>query len=873
MKSLFVTVFFLFIGCQSMWAKTVELYFDPNVDQVAFAAQEIESALMKSGLHFTARPVDQFTGSTAHQIILIDTSHSLLKSQKIRYAENLQAEGFSIRKKDNSIWVIGADAAGTMYGGLELSEVIRIGGLEVVENVDQNPYMAMRGTKFNIPLDVRTPSYSDVSDAAQHNIAEMWSFDFWKEYIDNLARYRFNFISCWNLHPFPSLVKVPDYPDVALEDVQRSTVNWKENYDLEGTGFDAPEIVNNVEIIKKITMDEKIDFWRDVMAYGKSRNVEFYFITWNIFTNGTDGKYGITDDVDNETTRDYFRKSVKQMFLTYPDLKGIGLTTGENMYGASFQDKEDWAFDTYAQGVLDAAKEQPGRKMTLIHRQHMAGALDIAEKFKPVIDHPDIEFIFSFKYAKAHVYSSTTQPYHPGFVNDIQSRGDLKTIWTLRNDDIYYFRWGAPDFVREFLQNIPYEVSRGFYYGSDQYIWGREFLALDSESPRQIEIVKHWYHWMMWGRLGYDPTMSNERFTHILQAKFPNVDAQKLFTAWQEASMIYPKTTGFHWGSLDFQWYIEGCQSRPGPAQTPSGFHDINRFINLPTHNGTDYVSIPDFVKAKLAGDKMNGTTPYQVADQIHSHADKSLALLAGMNHNGDKELRLTLDDIRTIAWLGKYYAHKINAATDVALFRETLDADFHDSAVAELQQAALYWRSYASLALSQYDNPLWTNRVGYVDWRKTYRDVIYDIRSIGGEVRIPSMEPSPGGSILEAEEANFETFASSKNIKGYTGSGYVIMDRDKGKHSITWNYNAPLIGKYILEFRYINAWDRNTDLVVSINDQPVDVLQLWSSGTQASWVWDRLLVDVGEGENTISVKVNGRILMDHINILYAGTK
>ena len=45
--------------------------------------------------------------------------------------------------------------------------------------------------------------------------------------------------------------------------------------------------------------------------------------------------------------------------------------------------------------------------------------------------------------------------------------------------------------------------------------------------------------------------------------------------------MIYPLTTGFHWGALDFQWYIEGCQSRAEFAQTPTGFHDINRFISL----------------------------------------------------------------------------------------------------------------------------------------------------------------------------------------------------------------------------------------------------------------------------------------------------
>ena len=76
------------------------------------------------------------------------------------------------------------------------------------------------------------------------------------------------------------------------------------------------------------------------MAYGKSRNIDFYVITWNIFVNGTDGKYGITDNIDNPVTRDYFRKSVKQMFVTYPDLEGIGLTTGENMQGYSTKKKK-----------------------------------------------------------------------------------------------------------------------------------------------------------------------------------------------------------------------------------------------------------------------------------------------------------------------------------------------------------------------------------------------------------------------------------------------------------------------------------------------------------------------------------------------------
>ncbi|MCK5105527.1 MAG: carbohydrate-binding family 6 protein, partial [Cyclobacteriaceae bacterium] len=386
---------------------------------------------------------------------------------------------------------------------------------------------------------------------------------------------------------------------------------------------------------------------------------------------------------------------------------------------------EDWAYQTYAQGILDAAAEMPDRKFTFIHRQHQTGAREIAKKFKLLIDNKNIKFLFSFKYARAHVYSSTKQDYHENFVKDI---GKMKTIWTLRNDDIYHFRWGAPDFVREFIQNIPHDVSRGYYYGSDQWIWGREFLMKEPETPRQIEIVKHWYHWMMWGRLGYNPKISNKRFTQILQAHFHEVDATKLFTAWQEASMIYPITTGFHWGPLDFQWYIEACKSRPGYAQNKTGFHDVNRFINLPPHPKSGFQSIPDYVKMILANETSHLASPFEVAQKLNSNSNKAMGILEQLKVGGNKELKVTLHDIQTMALLGKYYAHKINGSANLALYRETKDKKYQDEAVAQLTQALEFWKKYTETALQQNINPLWTNRVGYVDWLKITEWVAQDI-------------------------------------------------------------------------------------------------------------------------------------------------
>jgi hypothetical protein len=866
------------IAVMTCSATPVSVFHDDSSPQISFAVSEIHHAYKKYGNPASFFPLSAVDSENQHPRLVLATLHQpsvihALKKAGASPSASLQAEGFCLRVTQNpdTVWVIGYDEGGAMYGGLEVAEWIRIGQYATIQDLDQNPYMPMRGTKFNIPLDARTPSYSDVSDAAQQNIAEMWNFDFWKEYIDNLARHRYNYISLWSLHPFPSLVKVPDYPDIALDDVKRSTVAWKEDYSLEGIGFDSPEILQNLETLKKISMDEKIEFWRKVMRYGKERNIDFYVVTWNIFVNGTDGKYGITDRIENKTTIDYFRKSVEQMFLTYPDLAGIGLTTGENMKGADFKQKEDWAFRTYAQGVLDASKKQPGRKIRFIHRQHMAGAKEIAAIFKPLIENEDIDFIFSFKYAQAHVYSSVNQIFHQNFVKDV---GDIKTIWTLRNDDIYRFRWGAPAFVREFIQKIPYEVSQGFYYGSDQYIWGREFMSLEPESPRQLEIDKHWYHWLLWGRLGYDPHLRDERFIQILQARYPEIDATKLFTAWQEASMIYPKTTGFHWGALDFQWYIEACKSRPGPAKTETGFHDVNRFITLPPHAGTGYASIPKTIQAQKRGEVVKGLAPDKLADQIHTHADTALALLDTISYGDNKELRQTLDDIRTIAYLGKYYAHKIHAAYQLALYRENLNRNGQTLAIAHLSKAATCWRYYSAIALAQYSNPLWTNRVGYCDWRELMGYAIDDIVIAGEQPQFAclsnSMQPTHGGTLLEAEKADIRNGEKSTLISGHTGSGYVDFETTADIGSLEWQYRAPQSGTYLLEVRYTRPATKS-NAVIFINDSEVSTVPLWSSGAKAVWLWDRAAVQLEQGDNTIRLHLEGEPLIDHVNVIYAG--
>jgi len=735
---LFAVCTLVAMSAMPVHAADAEIGFDKSSAPTTFAVAELEAALSNRGYAVKRAVAVPPKELVRVQFLRAGASvvSTLVKLSRVD-SKAIESEGFVLRRQPGEgpaqFYIFSRDDGGAMYGGLELAEQIRARGVEGVVDTDRNPHMSMRGTKFNIPLDLRTPSYSDMSDSAQENIATVWDFDFWRAYLDALARDRYNFVSLWNLHPFPSMVKVPKFPDVALEDVWRSKTKFDEDYSTRTTGIVTPAMLANKEVVKQLSIEQKIEFWRRVMRYAKDRNIDFYVMTWNVFTYGVDGKYGITDAIDNPRTVDYYRASVRAMFRTYPLLRGIGLTAGENMGAvsgeASFQAKENWAFATYGQGVLDAARAEPKRQFRLIHRQHETRAQDIAKTFRPVIAQPNVDFVFSFKYAQAHALSSTTQTFHKGY---LESLGNLKTLWTIRNDDALMYRWAAPDFVRDFIGNIPREKTQGFYYGSDMWVWGREFLALDPKLSRQLEVDKHWLHFLLWGRLGYDPTLDNEGIAELLGQRFPGIDARKFLAMWQDASMIYPLVTGFHWADFDFQWYIEGCRSRPGPAKTASGFHSIETFINQPVHPGTHNITIPAYVTGVMAKDIPPGITPLQVADQIDGHANRAIASLVDIDQSArgstTAEYGATLNDIALMSSLGKYYAAKIRGATELALFRATLAAEHRDKAVEYMKVAAQNWTQYSQRARLAYRNPVWTNRVGILDWAELDTEVARDI-------------------------------------------------------------------------------------------------------------------------------------------------
>jgi hypothetical protein len=655
--------------------------------------------------------------AVAHGMTLGDDAKATRVDLTVKKVGDAVAQSYTIRVKREggvrAITVTGADAAGAMYGGLDIAEALRTGTFESLKDSDHKPHIAQRGIKFNIPLDLRTPSYTDCSDAAQANIPEMWKREFWTEYFDAMARHRYNVLSLWSLHPFPSLVKVQEFPEVALDDVWRTRAKLDDTFSFSGSDMVRPAMLADHEVVKRISIDEKIEFWRWVMEQAADRGIKVYFFTWNVFTFGADGKHGITNDMENDITKKYFRASVRETVKTYPLLAGMGITAGEGMpEKMDSKAKEAWLADTYGEGVRDALKDDPKREFRMIHRFHWTAQSEILDAFK---DYPG-PFDFSFKYSVAHMYSITKPTFIQPLLENIAP--GRKTWLTVRNDDIYSFRFGDPTYIREYIQNMPpADKMAGFYMGPDGYVWGRDFLERNpSPGPRPLVMEKQWYSFLLMGRLAYDPTLPDALFGQLLAARHPKASAAHLFRALKSASQVMPLTTRFFWGDIDLKWFPEACWShRRSKGQ---GFYTVRHFMEGSSMPGANVLCIRDWRLAEKTGRPLVlQITPLEIAEALEASAKETWAALDHVREPAkqDTELQKNVTDCEALGWLGRYYASKIRGACALAQY----DMDSHEAdqatALRHLTDALAHWKKYAAVRDAHYLPALY-NRVGYVD-------------------------------------------------------------------------------------------------------------------------------------------------------------
>ncbi|MFC6334371.1 hypothetical protein ACFP56_17220 [Paenibacillus septentrionalis] len=687
----------------------MQLYYDHNDSMVRFGVEHIRNSLKQKGIEF----VESFI--TYGSLVLPKNGIVIRKitgkkGNPAPYAD----QAFKIYSDEDSIHIEASDSRGLMYGCLEWAERILLDQTSLREPIEQSPAIGIRGIKYNLPY-----APFDSGDPFVENEETCLDINYWKAFIDMLARHRYNCLSLWSEHPYHLMVVSSKY---------RSTNPYTD-----------------------IEIDRNIRFFRQLFQYATDRGVDVYLFTWNIrlIPQAAVG-LGLPENVgdfgnmydhlihrvglplnrfrsQSDLIRDYIKEMVLQLLLTYPELKGLGTSASEWMDGDGYE-REAWIVDTYLEAI-----NQSGRDIPFIHRTNMQNAgKEIKEMIMPHIK-PE-KFYISWKYSNAHCYSHPRPQFEKlwkaweGIDLD-----ETQVLYTVRNDDVFTHRWGDPEYIRDYVRGMLKPYVKGFYWGADGYVWGKDFQHIDyGHKTWTYDFERHQFQFLLWGRLSYNPDVKPEVWVLSLQEHYDREHAPLFLEGLSSASKVIPAVNRLFWIDYDFQWHPESCLSEV------SGFKTILDFVDAAPMPGVNVMSLRQYAEAEA--DLISGTiviqsydeTPIDILRQLEQAADRTERVVkqlhAGLGELCGGHAECTLSDLQAYAEMARYYYCKFSAALSLNRYRVSGSLVHREHAVEALQQGVKHWDKLGRYWAS-HNKPYFMARVkhtfGYPFYR---RDVLADI-------------------------------------------------------------------------------------------------------------------------------------------------
>jgi hypothetical protein len=580
-------------------------------------------------------------------------------------------EAFQVDVENNMVTVIGGDATGVMYGLFDIKEQIESGSKTLVSS-SESPYLSFRAIKFNLPW----MSYRN-GEALQLHSETVGDTLFWRSFLDMMAENRFNALTLWSQHPFHYMVKLENYPE-ACGFTDEEMADWKK-------------------------------FWEYIFREAKSRGIETYIVNWNIFVSpefakahgvaeySIDNQYFISQGDTSELVKDYMRESVRAVIDAYPDLTGLGISHGEGMGGMTPEERQKWMLDAYIQGVRNAS-----RKVKFIHRIPFSAdtgsagstSVDVERMTRRSLDTlscfiSPIHTELKFNWSHAHSTPSLVKV-HGGELTDTYWNPlpeNYRLAWMMRNEDFFVLRWGQPEFIRKHIAENTKPYVNGYYVGSECYIPAKDFITSLNGTSNQYAFERQWMFYKNWGRLMYNPKTPDTVFEQAFLNRFPRY-GKDLFVAQKEASRVPLVIASFWNATWDFTLYSEGMLAM---ENNQVKLISLGAMSNKQPMEPT-WMSISEYLdngEKALAGK----VSPVQLADSVQSFCTKALEQVSPIVPGKNTDLLYEVSDIKSWAFLGLYFSHKLRAAIEYRKYIQSGDGDSLNNAVAWLEKATGYWQ------------------------------------------------------------------------------------------------------------------------------------------------------------------------------------
>jgi hypothetical protein len=564
-------------------------------------------------------------------------------------------ESYVIAAIAGTTWVVGRDAVGAMYGALQVAERLRLEGATALPPsapLRGAPGMSFRGANLFWVL-------PEMGESAWWFLDE----DFWRDYLDLLAHARLNVLDLHGMYDLGSTI----FPNALLY-LARSV-------SFPNVGAPPADRDRNLAMLNR------------VIAMARARGIRVGLMTYSA-TADLGGAAGTMADADLQT---YVREAAADVAARVPGLAMMGFRTGESGRPAS------WYADTFVNGVRQVAPA-----MTLATRTWGSSKTEILSLASSIGSNMVVEAKFNAEhlgppYAIAggamagwasYSYQDYLNPPHPWtFVFQVRAGGSHQIFReasygrTQRAITALAFSPAVAGFTLE--PPTAYTPQRDYYHASATDQFSRWAFARDD------------LMYLEWGRLGYDPNEPEAHFRQIL-AREAGTDA--LWPSVQAASDIVPwilagRTCGPDSRNFEPEMELGGDVGQwagfaGGPRAVPScdGAAPFDTFA----------IASPDEAAADLvAGVPTSRVTPADIASFVLN--DAALAAQASAEPAASALARDVARECWALADLGRYFGHKLQGATALAVYERVGGADWLDSARAAVKAAGDGWRALAA--------------------------------------------------------------------------------------------------------------------------------------------------------------------------------
>lgn len=603
------------------------------------------------------------TGSdSTTRVLTADDPNAQLALQLAGVELDGRPESFAIVASDDSTLVIGRDAAGAMYGALELAERLRLNGaqfLPLSESIARAPTTAIRAANLFLVL----PATGETS---------WWFLDqaFWREYLEMMVQARMNFLDMHAMYHLGNTL----FPNALLY--------FANSQSFPSVGAPAADRAANLAMLNTVIQ----------MANARAIQVGLmsYRSDSRLIGEGTPPLGDNSDEL-----KQYTYEAARDLATRASGLARLGFRIGESGHAAS------WYLDTFVQGVQDAGtgvktytRTWGSNKTDVMSIVARAGEDTIVEaKYNgEQLGAPYVIAggIFSNPWSNYSYENYLNPPAPYPFVFQVRAFGTHRA-----------FRYAAYERTRRTALSFgmsPY--SAGFTLeAAHAYFPQRDFLHRDEDKFSEWTFRRDELSYLLFGRLSYDPLAPESAFRLALQDR---TGTDELWNAVQAASDIVPWIQTAHTCGPDHRDYAPELEFG-GPV---AYWATASTFTPRPPHScGSRHTPFDAFAVAlpvEAADDLVQGRStsrisPIEIARVVLDDVQRARTAADVAIDPSNPEARDVQRECLALADLGEWFAHKLRSASALAVYQQTAVSEYLDAARNETALAGQAWRNLAS--------------------------------------------------------------------------------------------------------------------------------------------------------------------------------